>query len=127
MSSEHGKAASRAWMRSEQKKGGRATRPVLLLNLLGVALAIGQARCAGSVLAIALTRQAGKAMPFIVGFAALALLRAALSIVAEKAAFNAGAAARRRLRTDALARLLHAGPSQLRVQHTGELTATVVD
>ena len=53
--------------------------------------------------------------------------RAALSVAAERAAFNAGAAARRRLRTDALSRLLHAGPAQLRTQHTGELTATVVD
>ena len=127
MSSEHGKAASRAWMRSEQKIGARAARPVMLLNLLGVALAIGQAWFAGSVLAAALTRQAGKTAPFMVGFAILALVRAAVSIVAEKAAFNAGAAARRRLRTDALARLLHAGPSQLRVQHTGALTAIVVD
>jgi ATP-binding cassette subfamily C protein CydD len=127
MSSEHGKAASRAWMRGEQKTGGRAARPVMLLNLLGVALAIGQAWCAGSVLALALTRQAGNAVSFIAGFATLALLRAVVSIVADKAAFNAGAAARRRLRTDALARLLHAGPSLLRVQHTGELTTTVVD
>jgi ATP-binding cassette subfamily C protein CydD len=127
MSSEHGKAASRAWMRGEQRTGARAARPVMLLNLFGVALAIGQAWCAGSVLAVALTRQAGNAVSFIAGFATLALLRAIVSIAADKAAFNAGAAARRRLRTDALARLLHAGPTLLRVQHTGELTATVVD
>ncbi len=57
----------------------------------------------------------------------LALSRAALSIAAERTAFNAGATARRRLRTDALSRLLQAGPSRLRAQHTGEMTATVVD
>src|SRR5262249_37311270 len=43
------------------------------------------------------------------------------------AAFNLGAVARRRLRTDALSRLLHAGPTLLRAQHTGELVTTVVE
>src|SRR5262249_6578394 len=43
------------------------------------------------------------------------------------AAFNLGAVARRRLRTDALSRLLHAGPALLRALHTGELTTTVVE
>jgi ATP-binding cassette subfamily C protein CydD len=90
-------------------------------------MAIGQAWCAGSVLAAALARQAANAVWLLVAFAALAVLRAALSVAADKMAFNAGAAARRRIRTDALARLLNAGPSQLRVQHSGELTATVVD
>ena len=56
-----------------------------------------------------------------------ALLRAALAVIAERMAFDAGAAARRRLRSDALSRLLQAGPAQLREQHSGELTATVVD
>src|ERR1700733_6264157 len=61
------------------------------------------------------------------GFAVLAVLRAVASIAAERAAFNAGAAARRRLRTDALSRLLHAGPSRLRTHHSGEFSAMVVD
>jgi ATP-binding cassette subfamily C protein CydD len=127
MASEQDKTASRAWMRSEQKTGGRGARRVMVLGLLGTAMAIGQAWCAGSVLAAALVRQAAGAIGLLVVFAGLAALRAAFSVVADKAAFNAGATARRRLRTDALARLLSAGPAQLRVQHTGELTATVVD
>src|SRR6202021_1872107 len=57
----------------------------------------------------------------------LGLLRATLAVAADRAAFGAGAAARRRLRTDALSRLLHAGPAQLRTQHSGELTSVVVD
>ena len=127
MASEQVKAASRAWLRGEQRVGGRAARPVMLLGLLGIAAAIGQAWCAGSLLAGALIHTDINAALFLGSFALLALLRAALSIIADRAAFGAGAAARRRLRTDALTRLLHAGPSQLRVQHTGELTATVVD
>ncbi len=63
----------------------------------------------------------------LAAFAILALLRATCAVAADRAAFDAGAAARRRLRSDALTRLLHAGPAQLREQHSGELTSTVVD
>ncbi len=127
MASEQVKAASRAWLRGEQRAGGRAARPVVLLGLLGIASAVGQAWCAGNLLAGAFTHTSSDTGLLLSVFVLLALLRAALSITGDRAAFSAGAAARRRLRTDALTRLLHAGPSQLRVQHTGELTATVVD
>lgn len=127
MSSDPSSAAPRAWLRSEQRVGGRAARPVALLGLLGTAMAVGQARCAALVLAGALSGRGAVNLALLCGFAVLALLRAALSVAANRLAFNAGASARRRLRTDALTRLLHAGPAQLRLQHTGELTATVVD
>jgi len=127
MSSGPSSAAPRAWLRSEQRVGGRAARPVALLGLLGTAMAVGQAGCAATVLAGALTGRGTVNPSLLGGFAVLALLRAALSVAANRLAFNAGASARRRLRTDALTRLLHAGPAQVRSQHTGELTATVVD
>jgi ATP-binding cassette subfamily C protein CydD len=114
-------------LRSEQRVGSRAARPVALLGLLGTAMAVGQAGCAATVLAGALTGRGTVNPSLLGGFAVLALLRAALSVAANRLAFNAGASARRRLRTDALTRLLHAGPAQVRSQHTGELTATVVD
>jgi ATP-binding cassette subfamily C protein CydD len=47
--------------------------------------------------------------------------------LSERAGFEAGAVARRRLRSDALARLLAAGPAMLRGAHSGTLTATVID
>jgi ATP-binding cassette subfamily C protein CydD len=118
---------SHAWLRSEQRAGRRAVRPVVLLGLLGTAMAAGQAWCAAMLLADALTGHAGDGLRYLVGFAVLAVARAALSIATDRTAFDAGAAARRRLRTDALSRLLQAGPAQLLAQHTGELTATVVD
>jgi ATP-binding cassette subfamily C protein CydD len=127
MQSEQSKAATRAWLRGEQRTGSRAARPVVVLGALGTVMAVAQAWCAAMVLARALTGRAGDTFPLLAGFAVLILLRAALSAVTERAAFNAGAAARRRLRTDALSRLMHAGPAQLRRQHTGELTSTVVD
>ena len=69
----------------------------------------------------------GSAIPLLLGFAVAALLRAGLAYATEAAAFNAGAASRRRLRSDALTRLLHAGPALLRGRHSGDLAAIVVD
>ena len=126
MQSEHAKTASRAWLRDEQRAGRRAAWPVVLCGALGTVMAVGQAWCAAALLAGALAAQPIEPR-LLAGFAALALLRAAATVLGERSAFEAGAAARRRLRTDALARLLQAGPARLRSQHTGELTATVVD
>ena len=127
MQSADSKTASRAWLREERRIGGRAAWPVVLLGLLGAAMAVGQAWCVAMLLAGALSGHSRDTFALLGGFAVLAVLRAALSIVAERSAFNAGAAARRRLRTDALSRLLHAGPARLRTHHSGELTAIVVD
>ena len=127
MRAEQAKTASRAWLRGEQRAGSKAARPVVLLGALGTALAVGQAWCAAMLLAGALTGSPKAIAPLLASFSGLALVRAALHLIAERASFNAGATARRRLRTDALSRLLHAGPARLRAQHTGELTATVVD
>ncbi len=124
---EQSKAAARAWLRSEQRAGSRSARPVIALGLLGIAMAVGQAWCAASLLAAALTDRADNPVPPLAVFGALALLRAGLVAINDRAAFDLGATARRRLRTDALSRLLHAGPALLRAQHTGELTTTVVE
>jgi ATP-binding cassette subfamily C protein CydD len=121
-----GKRAARAWTRQQTKLGARPARPVVGLGLLGTALAIGQAWCMATVLATALGGH-GVALPPLIGFGVLALLRAGLGYIAEHAAFEAGAVARRRLRSDALTRLLHAGPALLRTRHSGDLAAIVVD
>src|SRR5215472_12826806 len=110
-------AAASGWLRRETRHGARTALPVVLPSLIGIALAVLQAWCVAAILAAAL-RGGGRVA---------ALLRAGLGVIAERAAFDTGAAARRRLRTDALTRLLHAGPASLRAQHSGELTATVVD
>lgn len=119
--------AAKAWLRREQRAGNRAGRPVLGLNLIGTLLAIGQAWCIALVLANALIHASASIAGPLIAFAGLALLRAGLAYAAELAAFGAGAAGRRRLRSDALSRLLHAGPSLLRAQHSGDLAAIVVD
>ncbi len=117
---------ARAWVRQQSRQGGRAARRVLLPGLAGTVCAIGQAWCAAGVLATALAG-GGLSPRLLAGFAVLAVLRAGLGVLADQAAAVAGAAARRRLRADALHRLLSAGPALLRQRHSGELTGIVVD
>ena len=93
------KATARAWVKREQRAGRRPARPVIVLSLLGTVLAIFQAFCAASVLtgtAIAAS---------LAGFAVAAVMRAGPGYAADRAAFAAGAAARRRIRSDTLTRL----------------------
>ncbi|MCL2427646.1 MAG: thiol reductant ABC exporter subunit CydD [Alphaproteobacteria bacterium] len=119
------KSASRAWLREQSRLGQRAARPVVVIGLIGTTLAIGQAWCAAGALEAGLAGRIEAGL--FVGFAVLALARAGLSLLSDRFAFAAGAAARRRLRSEALTRVLQAGPSGLRGLHSGELTATVVD
>ena len=127
MSSETQEQA-RDWVRHQARIGRTAARPVVLLGLAGLMAAMGQAWCAAMVLAGALgvAGQDGLWVP-LSAFAALALLRAGLGFAQEAAAFAAGAAGRRRLRTEAMSQLLRAPPHALRDVHSGELTATVTD
>ena len=120
--------AARAWTRQQTKLARRGGAPIIALGLAGVVAAIGQAWCVAGSLGAGLRPGGGGAVPWLLaGFAALALLRAGLQIASEQASFRAGAAARRRLRADALARLLHAGPVLLRGRASGELAAIVID
>ncbi len=118
--------AAREWTRQQTRLGRRAAAPAIVAGFAGTALAIGQVWCVARVLGAVLGGGA-VAAAWLVAFAVLAVLRAVLMLVAERAAFAAGAAGRRRLRTDALSRLLQAGPALLRGRHSGELAAAVVD
>ena len=120
-SADHTKSAARAWIGAEQWRGVHAARPIVALNLLGTVLSVGQVYLLAAMLADRF------AWSLAVLFAVLALGRAGLGYATERLAFGAGAAARRRLRTDLLSRLLTAGPAMLRTRHSAELTAVVVD
>ena len=119
---------ARLWIRANTRLGRRAAAPVIAFDLAGIALAIVQALCAATALADAI--MPGPRMSPVVpltGFAMVAVLRALLGVFSERAAFNAGAAARRRLRSDAFNRLFAAGPALLRRHHSAELASTVID
>ena len=116
-------SAEKAWLRAEGRRGRRQASPAVLWGLGGTALAVLQAGCVAVVLADpALTRL----VPLLV-FAVAAVARAAMAVLADRAGFEAGSRARRRLRTDALARILAAGPALLREDATGQWVTTVVD
>jgi ABC-type transport system involved in cytochrome bd biosynthesis fused ATPase/permease subunit len=66
-----------------------------MLHVAGTVLAVGQAFAAASVLASAFGG-GGLDASALAAFGVLAVLRAVLSYLTEKAAFSAGAAARRR-------------------------------
>lgn len=120
------KAAARTWLRREQRAGSKAARPALILQSVGTILAVGQAFAAATVLTAAFTGT-GLDATALAAFAVLAVLRTGTGYLTEQAAFSAGAAGRRRLRSDAMSRLLHAGPALLRQKHSGDLATTVVD
>jgi ATP-binding cassette subfamily C protein CydD len=118
---------AKAWLARETRLGQRLARRIVAIGVLQSLLATGQI----SMIALCLSRgaagsAAGVLQPAL-GFLALAVLRAGLGIVSEREAAAAGGAARRRLRSDALSRLLEAGPAILRSSHSGELAALVVD
>ena len=100
--------------------------PLVVVGLVGTLLGAGQAFCTAVLLADIL-QPGGPVLWPAIGFAAIGLARAALGIVQEEMTFRTGATARRRLRTDALTRLLAAGPQLLRNAHSVELSAIVVD
>jgi ATP-binding cassette subfamily C protein CydD len=123
-----GKAAAKAWLKAESRHGRRAALPVVAAGLAGTAFAVGQAYCVAMVLGAALTGGVGGLLlPASMTFAGLAVLRVIAQVIAERYAFAAGAAARRRLRSNALSRLLLAGPVVLGGRHSGDLAAIVVD
>ncbi len=114
------------WLGAQSRQAWPDVRPVVLAGLAALLLGIGQAASAAQVLAAGLAGE-GLALPWVAGFAVCALLRAGAGFLAEGWSFAAGAAARRRLRSDAAARMLDAGPGLLRRAHSGELVTTVVD
>jgi len=124
-SGEQGQA--RVWLRGQARLGAAKAVPVIACGLAAVALGIGQAWCAALVLAAALGGDHAPVTQALLGFAAFALARAGMGYLSERAAFAAGAAARRRLRSEALSRLLGAPARMLRDVHSGELAATVTD
>jgi ATP-binding cassette subfamily C protein CydD len=121
-----GATTARTWLRQQTRLAQRGAAPVVVYGLIGTLLAVGQALAVAIALAAALAGR-GAAWTALAAFAGLALLRAGAMLAADRASFDAGAAARRRLRTDALSRMLDAGPALLRRFHSAELTALVVD
>ena len=102
--------AEDAWLRAEARRGRRRGRRAIAWGAAATVLAVVQAGCVAVILA---DPAIPRLLPLLL-FAACALGRAATLLATDRAAAEAGGRARRRLRTDALARLLAAGPAALR-------------
>ena len=117
---------SRGWLKAQAAASRRATLPIVGMGLLQTAAAIVQAWCVASLAGPVL---AGEAVRGMAGWAALfagvAVLRAWLAAAAEARGFEAGAAARRRLRTEYLVAAYAAGPHAL--GDAGRAGAAAVD
>jgi len=114
--------AARSLLKAETARARRGARPAVLLGLGALVLAVVQAGAAALALAAALEgRLAGTA---IAVFAVAALLRAGLGIASELRGVDAGAAARRRLRTEGMARVLGTPASGVA---SGDLAAALAD
>ncbi|MBW8269542.1 thiol reductant ABC exporter subunit CydD [Caldovatus aquaticus] len=116
-------AARRLLARAARASRGRLALPVAL-GLAATLAAIAQAWLIARLLA-ALLGLGPAGWAELAGAAALALLSLGLGLAQERAQQAAGEAAKARLRADAFARLLAAGP--LDPRPVGERTALVVD
>ncbi len=117
---------ARTWLAEQSRIARRTSLPVVAFGLAATLASIAQAACVAAALAEALNRNPPTAAP-IAGFAVLAIARAALGWLSDRAAFAAGAAARRRLRSDIMTRLLHAGPALLARTHSAALAILAMD
>ena len=110
MASRENGREDKAWLREQGRASRTETLPVAALGLAATAGSILQAWCIAHLVAPILASQPGNPAPWAVIFALAALARTALSLLADRAAFEAGATARRRLRTAFLVSAFAAGP-----------------
>ncbi len=128
---EHTSAPKRGnpWIKAEQNLGFAAARWAMVLGAVLTLAAIAQAACAAALLGAMLHLWSGgwRLVLAVLGFAAAALVRAYVQMLAEREGFELGAAARRRLRGSVLSTLLALGPAGLRGKHSADLAATAID
>ena len=119
--------AGKQWLKTETRRARRMARPVVMLGVLGTALGILQAASVATILGRALATRSMPEAWAVAAFCFAALGRAAAAVAAERLAAGAAVGSRQRLRREIMGRLLAAGPSVLRLEHSAALTSTVVD
>lgn len=100
---------------------------MVVLGLVGTLAAIGQAWCIARLLAPALGSDTGDWRIWAAWFGVFALVRVSLAYVLERLGFEAGAAARRRLRTSLFVGLFAAGPALTDPLSPGVMSAMAID
>ncbi|KXV22238.1 thiol reductant ABC exporter subunit CydD [Gluconobacter japonicus] len=121
------KTIAKAWIKAQGRASRSSTSIVVILGLLSTLLGLLQAWALARTLASILTSHSAGAPPAIGMFLMASLLRIGLGVIQEVMASRSSLAARRRLRSEILARILGEGPALLRRQHSSVIASTVVD
>ena len=117
---------ARAWLRQQAALSRPATLPIIGMGLGQTAMGIVQAWCVASLAGPVLSGAAPTGVIWWAGlFVAAAAVRTALGVLLDARAFEAGAQARRRLRTGYLVAAFAAGPH--RMGPTGAAVAAAID
>lgn len=121
------KTIAKAWIKAQGRASRSSTSIVVILGLLSTLLGLLQAWALARALASILTSHSAGAPPAIGMFLMVSLLRVGLGVIQEVMASRSSLAARRRLRSEILARILGEGPALLRRQHSSVIASTLVD
>ncbi|MFT8353679.1 MAG: thiol reductant ABC exporter subunit CydD [Gluconobacter japonicus] len=121
------KTIAKAWIKAQGRASRSSTSIVVILGLLSTLLGLLQAWALARALASILTSHSAGAPPAIGMFLMASLLRVGLGVIQEVMASRSSLAARRRLRSEILARILGEGPALLRRQHSSVIASTLVD
>lgn len=119
--------AGKAWLAAQARPARPSHGTLVALGLLGTSAAIGQAWCLARLLAPALGGAAVRWPVWATGFGLLAIGRAGLAYALERLGFEAGAMARRRLRSAFFVGLFAAGPAEADRLSPGSLGALAID
>ncbi|KXV38603.1 ABC transporter ATP-binding protein [Gluconobacter japonicus] len=121
------KTIAKAWIKAQGRASRSSTSIVVILGLLSTLLGLLQAWALARALASILTSHSAGAPPAIGMFLMASLLRVGLGVIQEVMASRSSLSARRRLRSEILARILGEGPALLRRQHSSVIASTLVD
>ena len=121
------KTIAKAWIKAQGRASRSSTSVVVILGLLSTLLGLLQAWALARTLASILTSHPGNAPPAIGLFLIVSVARTGLSVIQDVMASTSSLTARRRLRSEILARIIGEGPSLLRRQHSSVIASTLVD
>ncbi|MBS1018912.1 thiol reductant ABC exporter subunit CydD [Gluconobacter cerinus] len=121
------KTIAKAWIKAQGRASRSLTSVIVILGLLSTLLGLLQAWALARTLAAILTGHPGNAPPAIGMFIAVSVIRVGLTAVQDIRASSASLSARRRLRSEIMARIIGEGPALLRRQHSSAIASTLVD
>lgn len=121
------RTAAQTWLAAQVRPARRSHGRLVVLGVLGTAASVGQAWCIARLLGPALGGASAGWRFWAAGFGVFALLRTVLAYAMERLGFEAGASARRRLRTGLFVGLFERGPIASDRLSPGVLSALAID